>query len=107
MSITLVETYIVKSDKRPEFKPLLDEFLAFKNNHPDLFVGLLSWKLYKQDLGSPAGMYIEMWEFQDMELMEKVNERVFRHEGMKTIQTAFQQLVEPISFTSSIWRPIA
>ncbi len=56
MSITLAEKYVVKAEKRSEFTPLLNQFLAFKQDNPDLFSGLLSWKLYKQDIGSPAGM---------------------------------------------------
>lgn len=60
MSITLAETYVVKAEKQPEFTPLLDQFLAFKRDNPELFSGFLSWKLYKQEIGKPAGMYIEI-----------------------------------------------
>ncbi len=39
--------------------------------------------------------------------MEQVNDRVFSDPGMKAIQEAFHQLVEPTTLSSSIWRPVA
>jgi hypothetical protein len=53
MSIYLVETYVVKADRRQEFTPRLNEFLQYKEDHPEVFPGLRSWKLYQQDMGAP------------------------------------------------------
>ena len=107
MSIVLTETYVVKSESAAEFAPLLNEFLVYKSEHADLFAGLKSWKLYKHQIGQPAGLYIEMWEFESLAAMEEINARVFGDEGMKAIQGAFHNLVEPATFSSSIWRPVA
>lgn len=60
MSIFVVETYVVRPEKREEFTPALNEFLKFKETHPELFVGLKSWKLYKQEFVGINGLYIEM-----------------------------------------------
>jgi len=107
MSAVLVETYVVRSEQASHFHPLLAKFLAYKTDHPHLFAGLKSWNLYKQEIGHPAGMYIEMWEFETLAEMDLVNERVFGDPGMKAIQTAFHDLVEPSTFNASIWRPVA
>lgn len=107
MSAFLIETYVVRTDMQPEFMPLLDKFLTFKRQHPGLFVGLKSWHLYKQEIGTPAGMYVEMWEFESLAEMDEVNGRVFGDPEMKAIQTAFHSLVEPATFNTSIWRPVA
>jgi hypothetical protein len=107
MSIILVETYVVKSEKREEYIPQLNEFLKFKEEHSKLFEGLISWKLFKQDLGQPAGMYIEMWEYENFSEYEKNDGRIFADEGMKKISTLFHQLIEPETFTASIWGLVA
>jgi hypothetical protein len=107
MSITMVETYVVRADKLIEFTPLLNEFLKFKKAHPQLFHGVKSWKLYKQDYGQPAGMYIEMWEYENLAQLEEIDKRIFSDEGMKKISTAFHKLVEPTTFSSSIWSKVA
>ena len=107
MSIVLTETYVVKSESTEKFTPLLNEFLAYKREHGDLFAGLKSWKLYKQEIGQPGGLYIEMWEFESLAAMEEINARVFGDAGMKAIQEAFHRLVEPATFSSAIWRPVA
>jgi hypothetical protein len=42
MTVFNIETYEVKSEKRDEFNPALHEFLKYKEEHPELFEGLLS-----------------------------------------------------------------
>ena len=107
MSIILVETYVVRAEKRAEFTPLLNEFLKFKEAHPQLFAGLKSWKLHKQDYGQPSGMYIEMWEYENLAQFEEIDRRIFSDEGMERISTAFHQLVEPATFSANIWSTVA
>lgn len=107
MSIISVETYVVRAEKSEEFMTLLDEFLRFKKVHPRLFKGVKSWKLYKQDYGQPAGMYIEMWEYENLAQMEETNTRIFSDERMKKINSAFHRLVVPATFSASIWSEVA
>jgi len=107
MSVFAVETYVIRAEKADEFNPALQECLAFKDAHPDLFAGLRSWGLYRQQYGGVAGLYIEVWEFDDLAGMEEINARVFADETMKGISRGFHQLVEPATLSASIWRPIA
>jgi hypothetical protein len=107
MSIISVETYVVRTEKSMEFTALLNEFLKFKKAHPQLFKGVKSWKLYKQDYGQPAGMYIEMWEYGNLAQIEETNRRVFSDERMKKINAAFHELVVPATFSASIWNRVA
>jgi len=106
MSILVVETYVVKAEKRAEFTPLLNEFLKYKQDHPQVFRGLKSWRLYKQNLGQPAGMYIEMWEYESLAAME-ADRSCEEDEEMKRISAGFHQLVEPATFSASIWSQVA
>lgn len=107
MSVIMVETYVVRAEKSTEFATLLGEFLKFKKAHPQLFKGVKSWKLYKQDYGQPAGMYIEMWEYENLAQLEEINRRIFSDEGMKKISTAFPELIEPATFSATIWSKVA
>jgi len=107
MTVFNIETYVVKSEKRDEFNPALHEFLNYKEEHPALFEGLLSWRLFQQEYGGIANLYIEMWEFEDLAAMETISARIFNDEGMKKISKGFHQLVEPTTFSTHIWRPIA
>ena len=106
MSVFEVQTYVVKSEKREQFTPLLNEFLKFKETHKDLFKGLKSWKLYKQEYGAISGMYIEMWEYENMVEMETISSRIFSDDGMKKISKGFHKLVEPATFSVGIWNPV-
>jgi hypothetical protein len=106
MTVFNVETYVVKSEKRDEFNPSLQEFLKYKEEHSELFKGLLSWRLFQQEYGGISNLYIEMWEFEDLAAMETISARIFNDEGMKKISKDFNQLVEPTTFSSSIWRPV-
>jgi len=107
MSVFIVQTYVVKAEKRAEFEPALQEFIEFKERNTELFSGLRSWKLYRQEFGAVGGMYIEMWEFENMEEMARVNNRIFSDKGMKRIQNGFLLLVDPATFSVNIWVPVA
>lgn len=54
MSIFLVETYVVRPEKKKDFIPRLDEFLRYKEDHPEIFPRLRSWKLYEVESGDSA-----------------------------------------------------
>ena len=107
MSIHLVETYVVRAEKRAEFNSLLNEFVTFKGSHPQLFQGLISWGLHKQYYGQPAGMFIEMWEYENLAELEKNDKRIFSDDQMKKISEAFHKLVEPATFSACIWSKVA
>ena len=106
MSVFVVETYVVKAEKREEFTPRLNEFLKYKEDHPHLFPGLKSWKLYRQDIGRPAGLYIEIWEYESLAQMDQ-DRTCEEDEGMRRISSGFHQLVDPVTFSASVWTQVA
>ena len=107
MSVIVVESYVVRAEKREEFEPALKEFIDFKERNKDLFAGLKSWRLMKQNFGAIGGMYIEMWEYENITDMDKISNRIFSDDNMKKIQKGFHLLVEPTSFSTSLWVPVA
>jgi hypothetical protein len=106
MSVLVVETYVVRVEKLDDFDPALAEFRDFKDRHPDLFAGVISWHLWKQEYGGISDLYIETWEYESLAEMERVSDRIFADEGMKKIGRNFHQLIEPTSFSAAIWYPI-
>ena len=107
MSIFLVETYLAKQEKQAEFDALLTEFLRFKKGNPKVFEGLKSWKLLQQECGGVGNLYIEMWEFKDLQEMEKINARIFNNKEMKRINTEFHSLIDNASFARFMWNSVA
>ena len=107
MSIFLVETYLAKHEKQAEFDALLKEFLRFKKENPKVFAGLKSWKLLQQEYGGMGNLYIEMWEFESLQEMEKCNARIFDNKEMKRIQATFHTLIDHTTFARFIWNTVA
>ena len=107
MSIFLVETYLAKQERQKEFQRLLKEFLKFKKENPKAFQGLRSWRLLQQEYGGVGNMYIEMWEFESLQEMEKCSARIFSYKEMKRIQTEFHTLIDNSTFSRFIWNSVA
>ena len=103
----MVETYLARHEKQAEFQKLLREFLRFKEENPEVFEGLKSWKLLQQEYGGIANLYIEMWEFENLPEMEKCNARIFENKEMKRIQSEFQALIDHATFARFIWNTVA
>ena len=107
MSVVLVETYLAKHEKQMEFQKLLQDFLQFKKANPKLFEGLKSWKLFQQEYGSVGNLYIEMWEFENLQDMETISTNIFENQEMKRIQAAFHTLIDHTTFSKYIWKTVA
>ena len=106
MSVLVVETWVVRAEKLDDFEPALQEFVDYKDGHPEVFEGVRSWRLWKQEFGGVSDMYIEMWEYENLTEMERIDRQVFADEGMKKVAKGFHQLVEPATFSASIWYPV-
>ena len=107
MSIFLVETYLPKQEKQAEFDALLKEFLRFKKENPKVFEGLKSWKLLQQEFGGIGNLYIEMWEFESLQEMEKTQARIHANKEMKRIITEFNELIDQATSANFIWNSVA
>jgi hypothetical protein len=107
MSITLVETYLVRHEKQAEFQSSLKEFVKYKDGHPKLFEGLKSWRLLKQFSGGIANAYVKLWEFDSLLDMEKCSAKILKTKEGKNIQADFYDQIDNATFTRSIWKTIA
>jgi hypothetical protein len=106
LGIFRVESYVVKSERREEFTSALNEYLRYRETHPDLFKGLKSWKILRQEYGALTGMYMEIAEFESLAELETTTNRVHQHEEMKRIITRFYELLDPATLSDSIWSPV-
>jgi hypothetical protein len=57
--------------------------------------------------GGVGNLYIEMWEFEKLQEMEKCNARIFENKVMKRIQVDFHTLIEHAIFVRFIWNTVA
>jgi len=73
---------MIKPEKRETFKSLMQRVHNYKEENPELFKEVKSWKLFRQMFGGIAGAYVSMWEFVHQELL---------------------QLIDPATFSMKIW----
>ena len=66
MTIFMVETYVIKPGKLADFTAYKKKVSSWKENHPELFKPVKSYRMFAQVLGDNWGGYVEMWEFQNM-----------------------------------------
>jgi hypothetical protein len=107
MNVVLVLAYVVRYEKRTEFRALVKRFLRFRKENPKAFEGLKSWRLFQREYGGVAGSHVEMWEFKSMEEMEKVSARMMKHKEMMEIHAEFHKQIDHATFTESIWNAVA
>jgi hypothetical protein len=106
LSIFRVETYVVKLERMDEFTSAMNEYLRYREAHPDLFSGLKSWEILRQEYGPVTGMYMEIAEFDSLSELETTVNRVHQDEGMKRIIRGFYEFLDPATLSDSIWSPV-
>ena len=107
MSIFRVETYVVKSEKKDEFTAAMNQYLRFRETHPDLFRSLKSWRILRQEYGAVTGMYMEIAEFDSPAELETTVNKVHQDEEMKKISRRFYEIIDSATLSDSIWSPVA
>jgi hypothetical protein len=107
LGIFRVERYVVKSEKKDEFTAAMNEYLRYREAHPDLFKGLKSWRILRQEYGAVTGMYMEIAEFDSLAELETTVNRVHQDEGIKKIVRKFYEVIDSATLSDSIWSPVA
>ena len=103
MSIFVVETCMVKPEKREEFRLLMQRVLKYKEGNPELFKEVKSWKLFRQMFGGIAGAYVSMWEFENLADLEKCWAKEEKDKSFQKMHQELLQLIYPATFSMKIW----
>lgn len=103
MSIFVVETCMIKPEKRGEFKSLMNRVRKYKEQNPELFKEVKSWKLFRQMFGGTAGAYVSMWEFENLADLEKCWAKEEKDENFQKMHHELLKLIYPTTFSIEIW----
>jgi hypothetical protein len=109
LTVFLVETYVIKPEKLAEFtayKKKWKKFFAYKENRPQLFSGVKSYKMFAQMLGGNYGGYVEMWEFANLADCEKFFNKVMQSDYTTKLYPEFASLIVPATYSMNIWTPV-
>jgi len=103
LTIFVVETVVVKPEKHEEFKLLMQRVLKYKQENPELFKEVKSWKLFRQMFGGTAGAYVSMWEFENLTDLEKCWAKEDKDKEFQKMHQELLQFIEPATFFMEIW----
>jgi hypothetical protein len=103
MSLFMVDTYVVRTEKQGEFLQYIQRFSKYKNENPEKFKECKSWKIFRQAFGGISGAYIEMMEFDNMAEAEKWGARMRKDEVMMKFREQFMPLIDPASHSMNVW----
>jgi len=106
MSIFNVDSYVVKSGKQEEFTAWLQTFRKYKEDHPEAFKGLKSWRLFHREYGGISGSYVSLLEFDSMTDLVRVMTWMQQDEQFLKIGRALELLMDPATYSSEIWSAV-
>lgn len=108
MTVFLVETYVIKPEKRAEFTAYIEKEKRSEilQKRPQFFKEVKSYKMFAQVLGGNFDGYVEMWEFENLADCEKMFNRVMQSDYMTTLYPEFASLIVPATHSMSIWNSV-
>jgi hypothetical protein len=106
MSLFIVDTYIVKTEKQREFLEYIQRFIKYKNENPEKFKECKSWRIFRQAFGSISGAYIEMTEFENLTEAERWGMKMRKDEEMMKFREQFTPLIDPASHSMNLWNSV-
>lgn len=103
LTLLLVERFLVRPDKQKEFLALSQRFLNYKKKNPEIFKEVKSFQRFAQTFGDIVGEYMEIWLFDNLAGLEKWWTRVSKDEEMKKIDQQFALLIDPATWSMTVW----
>jgi len=97
---------VVKPEKQAEFNSLLQRFLQYTKENPELFKEMKSLKLFTQTFGSISGAYVEMVEFDSLADHEKFHAKSKKDERYMKLYQEAMTLIDTATFSMSAWEPV-
>lgn len=76
MSVSMVETWVIKPEYELEHKQLWERFNEFVGKNPELFKEIKSMNLYLQTFGSVSGAIVQVVEFESWTEKENLDRRL-------------------------------
>jgi len=84
--------------------PLIQRYLKYKEEKPDKFKEMKSFKIFTQMFG-PA-TYVLMWEYENLADFEKVSKRLSKDEEWMKIWQGVMLLIDPAIFSHNFWKAV-
>ena len=109
LTVFLVETYVIKPDKQPEFvayKEKWKKYFGYKEGHLERFKEVKSHRTFSQMLGGNWGGYVEMWEFENLAACEKFFNKIMKSDYMTKLNPQFASLVVPAAYSMNVWSSV-
>jgi antibiotic biosynthesis monooxygenase (ABM) superfamily enzyme len=105
MAVFLVSTYVVKPDKRKEHLAWGKSLVASMREHPELFREVRELRVLSQKAGGTQ-RYLAIWEFKDKADRKNWAKKLQKLKEGTDLTSGFMALVEPGTFSSSVWMPV-
>ncbi len=103
MTVFLVETYVVKPEKKEEFISALKKILKYKKANLENFKEMKSKKVFSQMFGGSSDGYIELNEFDTLAEVEKYLARTSKDKGFMKLYQEAKQLLVPATYSLTVW----
>ena len=104
MSVFVVETYVVKSEKQDEFLSSLQRILKYKKENPEKFKEMKSKRIFSQMYGGISDGFIEMNEFDSLADAEQYMARVFQDDEFMKLYHDAKMLLVPATYSLNVWK---
>ncbi len=106
MSVFIIETFVVKTEKQSEFKSLMQKGLQYMKENPEKFKEMKSWKLYTQTFGSMSGAYIGQTEYDSLAEFEKLNARLSKDRESSELSQEVNATIDMTTYSMTVWEPV-
>jgi len=106
MTVVLMWTWVVKQGKHEKHRLLIHRLEKFVKKNPKLFKELKSMRFFTQTFGGISGAYVEMAEFESLADLSACLARTSKDEGYRKINQEWMSLIDPATFTASLFTAI-
>lgn len=106
MTVFLVRTYTVQSDKLKEHNQWGKKLVAQMKKKPELFKGVKSMRVLSNKSDDGVNKFTAMWGFENLDSIKGWEAGFSEIPEEKALRTEFMELILPGSFSASIWEPV-
>jgi len=106
MTVFVIWTWVVKPEKQEEHNRMMQRYLKYIKENPEISRVVKSMKVFTQTFGGIYGSYVELLECDSLADYEKAQARLLKDKEYMEILQEFMLVIEPAELCIDVWNTV-
>jgi len=106
MTVFVIWTWVVKPEKQEEHNRMMQRYLKYIKENPEISRVVKSMKVFTQTFGGIYGSYVQLIEYNSLADYERLQGRLLKDKEYMEILQEFMLVIDPAKLSVNVWNAV-